>query len=171
MELFHTFGRMKVFRSILSISLILAYTTGLASNSFVGCVGSCILNDINSSSHNHEHADFCGDDVANESSHSHISHEDHVDHGMYDYFVCLLSESQHQHNSIEIESSDLGIYISKKDFVKSLKSKISVDDFKIALSNAESIRNAPRVFYYVDVQLLTSPAHAGYSLRGPPSIS
>ncbi len=92
---------MQLKRTLIAIVMLFSYTIVFAHNIIPHCPHSagddatCGLHAIHSDSHHHEHNHDAGDED------SHIIHADHVDDGIFDFLVCMLSETEHSDNENE----------------------------------------------------------------------
>jgi hypothetical protein len=80
---------------ILSYCLLLIYFVGFAHDLIPHCHDLAGHKEsIQANHHHHEHHSH-NSEKEKKPNHSHIPHGDHIDEGIYDLIVCLLSEAEH----------------------------------------------------------------------------
>ena len=95
---------MQIKKVIIATLFLLTYTIGFAHNLIPHCSAACgelpVAAHQETGHHHHAHHEH---DHGEDSGHDHIEHNGHLDGGLLDYVVCLLSEMEHPATDCQIE--------------------------------------------------------------------
>jgi hypothetical protein len=150
-------------KSIISVLLLLIYTNGFAHQLIPHCQ-EIIAGDLQATHHHHQHHEHEPNDRR---SHVHIDHKDHVDAGLLDHIICVLSDLEHQAHHCILES--LASQPFSKNYQGSEKAKWVV--LLIALMLPEP-NDAPKTGFAHQAGTPDAVPHlAQPSPRGPPHHS
>lgn len=145
---------MQIRQNILAIFLLVLYSFDFA-HGITHCENSVGGN------HHHVHYEFTKDD-------SHIEHNDHLDEGIYDYLVCLLSDFEHEdkgcntHNYSRVDLRELS---SKQSNLIKLVTTI------IIFSNLDLLETDLIESVELNETSVLPPILINSPRRGPPYIS
>ncbi|MBD78784.1 MAG: hypothetical protein CL840_07680 [Crocinitomicaceae bacterium] len=144
---------------IISLVLLLVYTTGFAHNLIPHChqhennPDAHVHGHMHVDSHSHEHAD-----------HHHVDHGDHIDEGIYDYLYCVLSEMKHH------DHDDAHIHFIQQ--IKPVNSLLIIAWAMVASEpSLEGLHNAYLIPNLYLESNYFSPLISNTPLRGPPQAS
>ena len=159
---------MQVIRSVISLFLLLVYSISFAHDLIPHChfdkMSEHIVAEQGESHHHHEHHTHEADE---ETDHEHITHQNHLDDGLLDYVICLLSELEHpseyahRHYAPVISNDNFLKGLDKPKFVAILFTVFTAPEIDMLPSRYAT----ELAFTYHSPPLLNSPH------RGPPSIS
>lgn len=158
---------MNLIKSIVSICLIMAYSLGLANNSFVNCFDNCLDEDHIQVEHNHDHYEL--EEDFSESDHEHFEHDDHVDHGFLDFLTCLFSDLQHEHNAAENQVVETESRIINK-IVQFNEKELTPFAFQSFVKTVEPNLDSNKTSQFDFLENYRSPELSASQLRGPPSL-
>jgi len=157
---------MQLKRAIISFVLILSYSLSFAQSLVPHC------SDLNSLEHSHDlerahqHQHKAQHDDSNE-NHSHITHNNHFDEGVYDLLICLMSDSEHGASDCcnqQLPSvSRVSIVLFQNDLAKAVSTFIAV--FSLSISSEKDD------YFDLIETIYRSPQVNALSLRGPPIYS
>jgi hypothetical protein len=91
---------MSSLKSIISALLLLIYAQGFAHQLIPHC-HEIIAGDLQTTHHRHRH--HCHS-PADQSDHAHIAHQDHIDAGVFDLILCVLSDLEHHAHHCILEA-------------------------------------------------------------------
>lgn len=158
-------GSMQFKKAIISLSLFFAYSIGFSH----GLIPHCHHSDSSTPSeteHIAEHHFHDGHHHNNHSSeHFHIAHQKHYDEGLFDFIVCLLSESGHPYShTAYLPLAQNYRYESPVSWPGPLKFTALGTTGYFPLGNNTALNaNHPIIKHLLSLQLISTAPH-----RGPP---
>lgn len=159
---------MQLRKVILSIVLLLSYSLGMAHDVLPHYHANDLHSDIAVGIKLHHHHSHHEHDPVEQPEHDHVTHEDHLDDGLLDYVICLLSEFDHESD----DSEHLFYYPSNPEKIN-LKPVAKVKQALVLLS----VLTAPAgdIQFTGSTSEFTSvyepPILSGIPLRGPPAFT
>ena len=156
-------------RIVISCLLLVTYTLGFAHSLIPHCEAGDTEHQIaahegSNSHHHHEHHQHAPEDNVD---HEHIIHNGHLDGGLYDFIVCLLSDAQHPRNDCNLQHYLPAITNDKID-TKISKTRLVATLFAlccIIIQNEELPSFSSELANYLSPHIEHTP------YRGPPSFS
>lgn len=151
---------MQIRQSIVAIFLLAIYSLGFTHGIIPHCE-----NARSENHHHHEHHEHEQDDSVDD---GHIAHDDHLDHGVYDYIVCLVSDLEQEDNGCNMH------HCSKVD-LREFSSKQTNDTKLVATTikslNLEFLESESIEFIEGKETSGLPPILIDSPRRGPPFIS
>ena len=121
-------------QSIISLLLVLSYAIGLAHHLVPHCDGICTSPGLvheSGDSHHHHHHDL---NEENPLDHKHILHNGHLDGGVYDFIICVLSDTLHLDDNCELIEWWI-IQTNENSFVNDYPSSVAIIDRSLDSTN------------------------------------
>lgn len=155
-------------RALIASLLLFAYALSFAHNAIPHCHHALRISDgnhLHAVEHNHHGTDYHkGEPV----DHTHISHKDHLDDGLFDLLICLFSETEHP----DQDESDRYFPSANKNHKKDDPAKPKLTLVVLAglfmdfNDNSAPAAACPEIRFSYIAPLVANAPH-----RGPPAIS
>ncbi|PCJ23903.1 MAG: hypothetical protein COA97_10715 [Flavobacteriales bacterium] len=154
---------MQLSKILISLLLLLTYSFGFAHNLVPHC-GEIIPHEAHAPSHeHHQHSE--GEKQL--TKHSHVTHNNHFDEGVYDYLVCLVNETDDSDTECSIEHC---FTFSSNNFSLKKINKIQTAIVLFAVFQP-TVQNESIAYSSTDLEInYLSPPLEDSPHRGPPIV-
>lgn len=153
-------------QSILAFLFLMIYFMGFSHGVIPHCQSKNAADEIGGNHHHHEHHEHSV--AEEENSDDHVVHNDHLDNGVYDFIICLISDLEHEDNDCNMH---LCAKVNLQENSLNQFSKAKLFAVVSVLFNIEFFVK-PKMVYSESISICISPPFLkNISHRGPPIIS